>query len=288
MTTSNNIDAITADDVVFTIRQILLICLVGFVCAIAARVTAAYMQRAYRGEVTLMVASDDSGNGLASLAGQLGGVASFLGGNLGTRDQLDEAMATLRSRQLAVEFLQKPGRLDKVVNVLWPDSKDRPQPDQIVNQAAGFLRKIAVAVAEDPRLGTIRLSFTWPDRKEAADWANEYVAEANRVMRDRTVADSRKRIDFLKEAASKSDSVALRDAIFRLMETQIKAEMLATTRPDYALRVIDPAVVPDAASYVRPMRWLMTLGGLLIGAFVTAAALLVRRAVRRSPKRWVW
>jgi len=152
------------------------------------------------------------------------------------------------------------------------------------NEALKVFQRRVLAVTEDKRTGLFWVSITWRDRYVAASWANEYVALANRELQSTTVAESSRRIAFLRDAAEKAESIALHDAIYKLMESEIKSTMIASTRKDYAFKIIDPALAPDQRDTVRPRRALLTLFGVVFGSSILAAFtnLLWRRANRVS------
>ena len=238
------------------------------------------MRRAYLAELTVMISRDVSADSLSSVAGQLGGVAALLGGSVGSSRDVNEALATLRSKLLTEDFLQRDGRLDELLRVLsGPNLKSENQADQLQTAVDLFQSRI-LAVGYDVRSNLVTVSITWIDRQLASQWANAYVALANEVMRLREIKDARNRLEFLKREADKAQTLDLRQAIYRLMETQVRSEMLATTKPEFAFRVVDPATPPLVKDYVRPKSWLISLTGALFGGLFTSAVMLWRRPVQ--------
>ncbi len=61
------------------------------------------------------------------------------------------------------------------------------------------------------------------------------------------------------------------------METEIKNEMIARGRTEYALRVIDPAQTPERKSFPRPILW--TAGAFLGGIFLGLLVSVVRETM---------
>ena len=74
----------------------------------------------------------------------------------------------------------------------------------------------------------------------------------------------------------------LRDVMAAVIETRVNERMLATARKDYALRVIDPAIIPDARRYVRPKPILTAVLGFVLGGMLGFAASLTRSYRRRA------
>jgi hypothetical protein len=84
-------------------------------------------------------------------------------------------------------------------------------------------------------------------------------------MRARTIDESKASLQFLDVELGKTESIAVRESISRLIEQQTKAIMLANVRRDYAFKIIDPAVPPALDDLARPRRLLMTSVGALLG-----------------------
>jgi uncharacterized protein involved in exopolysaccharide biosynthesis len=57
--------------------------------------------------------------------------------------------------------------------------------------------------------------------------------------------------------------VEVQQAIYRLIETQTKKKMVASTQEEYAFTTIDPAVTPERRH--RPRRTILVFTGLLLG-----------------------
>lgn len=267
-----------------TRSQLLWALLVGLVFAVAAWALSKQMRRAYRADVIVMMAESAESTSLAGLANQFGGVAALLGSSFAPAERLNEALATLRSRRVVVEFLRANDRLAQLQKDLGHHSSEPREPEDELNSMVSFFRRRVLAVAEDRRQGTIRVSITWFDRKLAAEWANEFVAVANRLMRERAINDAQRSTQFLKSAVESAESVELRQAIFRLMEAQIKSEMVATTRPEFALRIIDPAVPSSPDGHVRPKSALLGAAAGVFGTLSALFAFLLLNAWRnRSP-----
>lgn len=258
---------------------------VAFVCAVGTWAITKRMTKAYRAETVTMMSEGGDGSALAGLGGQLGGVAALLGSSIGPSDKTNESLATLRSRRLIAEFLRAQNRIKRLETLQWPDDHQQRTEDEHMTRAVSFMQANVLNVSDDRRTGTIRVSMTWYDRNEAAAWANDYVSAANDLLRSRAILDARQSIKYLKQAAANAESVELQQAVYRLLESQVKSEMLATTRPEFALRIIDPATVPPLGGHVRPRPALLGAAGGAIGALLAAGAILFMRWWRRCSQK---
>jgi uncharacterized protein involved in exopolysaccharide biosynthesis len=157
--------------------------------------------------------------------------------------------------------------------LLFPTKWDAQRHDWIAGrppptEASGIRRLHSkfVKISEDKRTGLLTLTFDWPDPNLAYRWANDFVAMANEGLRSRTLLDAQAEIDYLNGEIEKTQSVQVREALNKIIETQLKTLALAHVREDYAFRVVDAAILPDAEDKVFPKRALFGAAGLIIGA----------------------
>lgn len=269
------------------------ILVIGIVIAFTvAALAAAFLTRpVYRASVVLIPAdAGDSPAGLGAMLGDLGGLATLAGLNLGGADITVEALATLRSRQFTEEFVEH----NDLLPVLFANDWDAEAKSWRVTGADVptlwdayrlFDRKIRRAV-EDKKTGLVTVEVDWTDRVAGADWANELVGKLNDVMRTRAIREADASVAYLQQELTKTDVVALQQAIYRLIETHIKRRTVATVRPEFAFRVLDPAVPRDPDDFIRPMRALYLVAGpvagLLFAVFLVLAIDFLRREFARE------
>lgn len=257
-------------------RNIVVIAIVGLAFAVAAWVGSQFMQRAYMSTISMLSALEDTDNSLTRVTNQLGAVAGLLGvgGSSGRRD-INESLATLRSRLLVAEFIQTEGLLDDIVAILGSEELAELSDDDRLQAAVTYFQTNILGVSYDVRSSLVVVTITWVDRHRAAELANAYVALANEAMRERGIASARNRLQFLHEAAKNAATVELRTAIYRLVETQVNAEMMAATKPDYAFTVVDPAVPAGVDEFVRPQTWLLVLMAAMFGGALALGGLYI-------------
>ena len=123
---------------------------------------------------------------------------------------------------------------------------------------------------ENPKTGLVVVAIDWRDRVEGARWVNALIAKANSFIAQRAGAEADRRIEYLNAELKKADQIELRQAIYALIEAEIKKRMLSRTRLEYAFRVLDPASPPPLSEYVRPLRILYAIGGFIFGALFAA------------------
>ena len=213
---------------------------------------------------------------MSGIAGQLGGLASLAGVSLPFDSGAgEEAKAILKSRRLATEFVT---RYELVPTLLKPKEGQAEAPDPWF--AIQSFRENVLTVREDKRTGTIAVAMEWPDATVAARWANDYVALANELIRQRALDESKRNIAYLQEQASQTSVVELQRVLYKLIEAETQTLMLANGRAEFAFSVVDPAVPPKKR--VRPRRTVMVLLGTMLGVFLGVIVAFVVDGVRGS------
>lgn len=188
---------------------------------------------------------------------------------------LDDAYRQFRRRlstkvEELMRKLYKPSDFDR-------DVRQRDIPDS--KNTHGPFRRI-IAIERKPRQGLINVNVRWKDPVVAAEWANAVIADLNSVLRDRAIAQARKRIAYLNRELDKTSVIPLRQAIYRLIETETRTIMVAETRSDYAFKVIDRAIPPKFDSPIRPKRGLLIRTTALMGFVIAVLAAILRDFVR--------
>lgn len=254
----------------------------------AALVVLLLGERTYRVETLLIHVSDrDSQGAIGDLAAQFGGLALLAGIELGGGSSADESLAILRSRSLTERFISRHALLPVLFSDRWDASKgdwiDQAEnmPPSLWRAYEKFDRQIR-KISMNKSTGLITLTIDWRDPKVAADWANSLVQFANEETRRRAIKETAKNLEYLRAELKKTDVLEVQQAIYRLIESQVKRLMLANVRHEYTFRVIDPAVPPDRDKYVWPRLSLTLAIGLVFGLFAGIAFLIVAGGPRYS------
>lgn len=252
----------------------------------------------YTASVTVRAAIEESG-GLSNLNSRFGSVASIAGIDLsGGGSNKDEYMAILRSRELVGRFIKSHSLLPHLFPERWDDkAKKWKQPgsgllvpiSHMVSRTLAYFsgdegwREIhdpapsdwqaykefdekILKIREEKDTGVISVSFEFRDPTLAASWANAFVELANHEIRDNAVKEASRALEYLNEQATETTVAELRATIYSLIETQLKRIMLANSRPEFAFKIIDKAMIPEDKSY--PKRGLIVILSLLLGGAI--------------------
>lgn len=263
-----------------------LILAVAMLCTALAATVAFIMTPKYKAETTLTLADEGKGkSGLGGLAAQFGGLADIAGVSLGGANSAELMVAVLKSRTLLDNFIQERGLLQIFYAKQWDAEKktwkiEDTEKIPTTNDAFKFLNKI-LSVNADKKTGLITLSIEWKDAGQAADWANDLVRRANKMERERAIKDAETSTAYLTEELKKTSVVEVQQAIYRLIEAQVKSVMLANTREQFVLKVLDPAIAADEKDFISPKRGLMIALGFAIGVLSGSVIAFVLAAIRK-------
>ena len=280
---------LTLSDIVAFVRSnFVLISVLGAAGLVAALVYITVAAPIYRAEAVLLLeASDESGGGMVGqLAGQLGGLASLAGVSIGGNDHRERALQLLKSRRFTSQFIEREGIMPVLFKDEWDARAKRWKsldPDDVptIVEAVEIFNRDVRSISEDKRTGAVTVAVEWDDRTLAADWANGMVSMADQSLRAQSILEANRNLEFMRTQLQKTEIVEMRAAIYRIMESQLKAIMLAQSRPEFAFHVVDPATVPDADRTVRPKVALSLAMGIFAGLLVGIAAGAIRTLSRR-------
>jgi uncharacterized protein involved in exopolysaccharide biosynthesis len=238
----------------------------------------------YRAEALLAPAADDRTGRLSEIAGQLGGLASLAGINLNSGEAEAVAVETLKSRRFLEAFIEQENLLPQLFAKYWDGERKEwrmaAEHAPSALDGAKFFRRKVLNVSVDPDTGFVSLQVEWRDRRSATEWANKLARRLNEEMRRQAIADADTSLKFLNLELAKASEVPVREAIFRLVESQLKNRVMANSREEFVFKIVDPAPVLNEKEFVRPKRIVLAAIGVVGGAMFAALAILGAHAVR--------
>jgi uncharacterized protein involved in exopolysaccharide biosynthesis len=237
----------------------------------------------YRATTVLAAARPSSADGVNS---QVSGLAAVAGMEVGLRNsETEEALAVLRSREFTENFISANNLMPQLFPEKWSlrtgtwkvDDQHRPT----LGKAYRLFDKKIRSVVQDKKTGLVTVNVDWSDRQAAALWANDLVQRLNAEMRSRAITRAEASVRFLEKELQTTSTVEVRNAISRLLETEVKQRMLADVTPEYSFSVVDRALPADEDYPLRPKRLALLIAGPLLGFGIgTIGALISSR--RRS------
>jgi uncharacterized protein involved in exopolysaccharide biosynthesis len=225
----------------------------------------------YKADATLVASDEMLGLDQNSLSGGLSGLASLVGIGDVKGNKQSEAMAILKSRALTTAYIQTNNLLPVIFHDKWDLNAQKWKSDKkgkFPTLQDGFKEfdKSIRAVVENRKTNLTTISVTWEDPAAAKQWVEGIVDAANDLLRQQAIERSAKNLEYLQKASDKTSIMEVKASIYKLMESEIKKQMIATGNKDYAFRVVDPAVVPEKKSF--PKRSLFAAFGALAGSMI--------------------
>ena len=240
------------------------------------------------------------GSSLGAMAGQLGGLASLAGINIGSGEsnETQEAMEIMQSWGFIEAFIQThklqvpvyaATDWDKRSNSLKLDDDLYDAASKrwlIEDDASGENRapsswelyesfKSRVAVSQDKTSGLINVSVEYYSPQIAKQWVDLFISTINDYMRARKLEQVNRNIEYLTVQIEKTAIADMREVFYQLIEEQTKSKMLAEASPEYAFVTVSRAMVPEEKS--QPKRALVCILGTLLGGMLSVLWVLVRR-----------
>ena len=255
-------------------------------------------------QADILVSSSQGGGVGSSLASQYGGLAAIAGIDLGSGDTgLESALALLKSRKFIISFINEenlkpvlfpdawdpeakvwltlpPSMISRIKNALVNDADDEildPKPSDL-SAYAEF--SAIMMVSQDKTSSLVTIKVDSEDPVVAANWANKIVVRLNAYLKNEAISQSDQNIRYLEQEIVDTPLVEFKTALYELIETEAKSKMFANVQKEYALKVIDPAVIPERP--IKPKRSLILILGVLLGFMVGCAQGLVRGWVNRK------
>ncbi|WP_337220712.1 Wzz/FepE/Etk N-terminal domain-containing protein [Vibrio parahaemolyticus] len=270
-----------------------------FVFALGSVLYSLSLPNIYKADVLLAPAESSNGGGLSKMASQLGGLAALAGVNLGGGEssQADLAMQVMKSRQFIENFINNHNLLVNLMAVEGWDLDnnhlifDEDVYDQESNQwlrkpkglrgakpsvqeAYEYFSKDIFVINYDKDTGLYNVSIRYFSPYLAQEWVSWLVQDINKVMRERTIAETTQNLSYLNSQLQKTAVADMQSTFYKLIEEQTKSLMLAEVQEEFIFKVIDPAVIPEIKS--SPNRILIIFLGVLLGGFLGTFFVIVR------------
>jgi uncharacterized protein involved in exopolysaccharide biosynthesis len=226
----------------------------------------------YKADITLIPSEETLGVDQNSLLGGFSSIASLVGagaGALGNKES--EALAILKSRGLVLSYMQEHELLPILFSKKWDSTAHKWKSDKksyVPTLEDGYVvfDKQIRNIVENRKTNVITLYITWQDPRLAKQWADGLVDAANTLIRQQVIERSTNNLEYLTAASEKTPIMEIKNSIYKLMESEIKKQMIATGNKNYAFRVVDPAIVPERK--VFPKHSYFGIFGAIVGAMI--------------------
>lgn len=250
----------------------------------------------YEASVRLTPAHSDSNFG--GMAAQLGGLASLAGLNVSQYGDKKAVIAkeVLSSHAFLSDFirrhkLEKPLRGAKA----WDhDTEEWVINEDLINPETGEwrldedgeslaptdwelvkkFRKDHLSIKEDRDTGMMSVKVSSRSPVAAKIWSELLINDLNNNLRERDVTAAERRIAYLEQKLAQVEVAGMQQVFYQLIESEMRTVMLANAEEDYALRVVDPPVIPEEK--VAPNRLLIVCVAIIIGFVIGSFYVLLK------------
>jgi len=274
--------------------KILIIVITSFF-ALSSVLYALSLKNYYKSQAILTITGES--NALGPLSG-MGGLASMVGINFssGGESKGEIAIQTIQSRAFlkhlitfenvlpsimaakSYDFQSKKIQFDPEVynedNGAWvrePGKNKQSEPSYLETYRA-YLSQVSIDKDEFTNLITISVEHISPIF--AKEFLELIINEADELLRNKDLQESSAAIAFLNNEIPKSSLITMRDAISKLVETQLQKQMMTKINEEYLLKVIEPPFIPEVKS--KPIRALICILGTLLGGILACVWVLMR------------
>ncbi|RUO76945.1 Wzz/FepE/Etk N-terminal domain-containing protein [Idiomarina seosinensis] len=278
---------------------------ITFVFAVGSVIYSLSLPNIYQSEATLAPTEEASGGGLSGMAGQLGGLASLAGVNIGKSgtDKTTMAIEVLKSRSFLTDFVKKYKILPELMAVeSWSPSSGLTYNTEVYNPETNeWVREVEppkqpkptsweyvktfrelMSVTSDQETGLVNVSINHQSPEVAKQWVEWLVTDVNNHMRNRDIKEAQRSLEYLNNELQDTSLSNMQQVFYQLIEKQTQTIMLANVRPEYIFQVLDPAVVPEQKA--KPSRALICIIGTFLGGFLSVGFVLIRNIFRKEEK----
>ncbi len=258
----------------------------------------------YKATVLLAPAQSDSSD-LSGALGQLGGLASLAGVDIGGGESSESQMAQeimkswsfidvfIAENNISVEVYAAEGwsrgsnelQIDDDIydaeTKTWLVENDNtgevgPPSSWVLFQA--FSERLVVS--ENKKSGLVSVSIEYYSPQIAKQWLDMYVAAINAHMQQRQMEKVTNNINYLLAQIEKTSIAEMREVFYTIIEEQTKNKMVAEASPEYAFVAVSPSMVPEEKS--QPQRAFICILGTLLGVILSVSLVLVMHYARKS------
>ncbi len=260
--------------------------------AVLSVIYALSLNNVYTSSATLNVVQSESAEGLGTLAGRLGGLASLAGVSLGSPglDSSTRVLSTFKSVDFLSQFIDQYSLHDEIIagegwdresneiiydNDLYIPSTDKwvRTPKQLQSiiptsfEASQKFLEEHLNLKLDIETGLIRMSVSYYSPGLAKLWLEKLIEMLNVKLRNKDIEEIQKSLSFLKEQVSIVSNSDIKTQLYELMQERTEKLMFAKARDEYAVSIIDSPYLPEEKT--KPARAIICIVITMLGFFIS-------------------
>jgi uncharacterized protein involved in exopolysaccharide biosynthesis len=236
--------------------------------------------------------------GMSALAGQLGGLASLAGINLGggSTDKTGYALEVLKSREFLYQFIQDndlkvaimaANGWERETNTFSYDENDYDvnakkwtrevkapfKPEPSLQETYEEFVKQNLSFSQDKETGMVKLSVSHYSPYLANELVEKLILTINETLKTQDMEEAQRSIKYFERELENTNVAGAQTMFYQLIEQQQQTLMLTKVRDDYVLKVVDKPVVAEEKA--KPKRALICVLGTLLGGILATILVLV-------------
>lgn len=277
------------------------IIITAFIAVVIAVIYTLSLPNIYKSEVLLAPAEENKSGGMAGLAAQFGGLASIAGVNLGGSgaDKATIALEIIKGKVFVAEFVklhnlkatlmatdgwtQGSNELTYDTDTYNPETKTwlrevkapkQTEPSDL--EVSKYFIKENVSINTNKETSLVTLSIKHYSPYVAKDIVDKLVVAINEKLKNDDIREANKSIEYLQDALNKSPIADMQKVFYQLIEQQEQTKMLASVRDQYALKIVNPAVVEE--DKYGPKRVYICLVAVVLGGIIGVMVIIFRHS----------
>lgn len=201
----------------------------------------------------------------------------------------DRIIARMRSRVFTIKFIKDNKLLPVIFHKQWDKNKQQWKKNfqpNIVLASEIFKHKIC-SINRNNENNLMIVKIILNSAQLSTDIANQFITDFNRYRRISDLEEADRKIKFLQETLLKTDFLEIQKSLYRLIEAQLVIKMLASNKEQYAIEVLDPAILPLYPSSPASKRiTALTFIGITIFSIVFIIGRVVFKRIQLSIKQY--
>ena len=202
----------------------------------------------------------------------------------------DEIIGLIQGRAFIYKFIQENQLLPILFEKDWNKDKKIWEPTMVhrwiygdtISIWDGFTKFSDILDVEtDDETNLTTVSLKWTDAKLATEWTNKMVAALNNQLRAQAIKESEAILAKLQLQLNKTSVIELKLALYALMETQMASVTAAKVHPEFAMKVLDNAVIPDDQA-IPYFQLILIAVSLFLGQVIALSLVLLLHTVAKS------
>jgi len=280
----------------------LIIISITLVFSIASVIYALSVPNEYKATALLAPASSSSSLSLSNLAGQIGGLASLAGINIGGAASEDKSVVAIevmrtwdfqekfiKENNIEVEVFAAEGwertrdqliidsELYDVVNKKWVRTDFDVSKGQTEIPSSWELYeefRDRLSISQDKASGIVKVSIEYYSPNLAKEWTEKIITSINSHVQKKDREEALKSIAYLNKKIDETNIADMQAVFYQLIEEQTKTLMLAEISKEYVFTTVSPAMIAEEES--KPNRALISIIGALIGGILSLIVVFIR------------